>query len=134
MERVSRVYRRTRVDRFIPDRLNPLESLSFAEVKTFYRFGPETIIWLVNFLGLVAKPSMRGCPLPPLLELLVTLSFYASGSFYHVVGHMGITLPKSTVCRVIHKITDRIVDKRGQVIRLFNRDTTREGFYELTGA
>lgn len=69
--------------RYVRDAHNPLEWWNEIEFKKRYRFDKNTII---NFIQpLVAetlhKDSQRGLPIPPLLQVLCCLRFYATGSF-----------------------------------------------------
>lgn len=46
----------------------------------------------------------RNCSLSPLLQLLLTLRFYATGSFLLVAGDI-IHVSKATSCRVVKRVT-----------------------------
>jgi hypothetical protein len=79
-------------------------------VKRDYRFYPETIHYLASKLhDKLVNENSRSNALSPLQQVLITLEFLSSGSFYRVVGKIG-GLHKSTVCRTVHKVTDAICE------------------------
>ncbi|KAH3709278.1 hypothetical protein DPMN_068740 [Dreissena polymorpha] len=84
---MAEIRRRIRQASF-QDRLNPLEVLSDEEVFRRYRFRGRTIMDIVEMLfPFLERPTKRSSPLPPLLSVLVTLYFLASGANYMVIGH-----------------------------------------------
>ncbi len=72
----------------LADKSNPLENLTPEEVKRVYRFHPETILFLLDIVSdVLLKPFCdRGLPLPPMINLLCTLEFLATGGFFHTLG------------------------------------------------
>lgn len=52
-----------------------------------------------------------------MLQLLITLRFYATGSFYITVGDFG-GIHSSTICRIIKRVTEAIASLRPVFINL----------------
>ena len=103
--RIQRLRRFVRLERVFRDRSNPLEQLAREEVRDRYRFYPESIMILLQTITVgLESATNRSMPLPPLLSLLVTLQFYASGSHFIVIGDIhGVS--KASVSRAIRKTT-----------------------------
>ena len=55
--------------------------------------------------------------LNPIFMILLTLRFYASGSFQMVVGDI-FNNNKATACRTIHKVSAQIAGLRPQLIKM----------------
>lgn len=86
----------------------------------------KTFICLQYFRNLAVKP---------LDQVLVTLQYYASGSFMRCVGDMS-GLHKSTVCRIIHRVTRAIAKLRPHYINLPANDEEKlavaTDFYKIS--
>lgn len=82
----QRIANRERVPRNFRDRSNPLEDLSAADIFARYRFHPDTIMDLLRQLPDLSTPTKRNLPIPPLLQLLVTLRFLGTGATHILVG------------------------------------------------
>ena len=95
-------------ERRMVDRQNPLEMLTAGEVFVRYRFLPQTIVFLCNRLANYLEfGNERNSPLPVLLQVLVTLRFFATGSFQLVIGDLiGISQP--TVSRTCRRVGDAL--------------------------
>lgn len=122
--------------RYIRDAENPLERFEDSEFKKRYRFDKDTVTETLLPLVIEAleKPTNRGLPIPPVLQLLVALRFYATSSFQVVSGDLrGISQP--TVSRVIKKVSILIAERLGDFVKFpntvqgFRMNTTR--FYEV---
>lgn len=70
----------------------------------------------------------------PLHQLLLTLRFYATGTFQVVIGDFG-GIHKSTMCRIIKKVIEAIAFLRLQYIKCPNLNQNvrhaKEGFYSI---
>ena len=81
------VQHRRRVPRPIRGRGNPLDNMSEGETLSRYRVNEEAIYNLCELLHEdLSHPSKRSNALPPMVQLLIALRFYASGSFQAVTG------------------------------------------------
>ena len=115
--RSQRLRRFVRVERVFRDRSNPLEQLAREEVRDRYRFYPESILLLLQSVAAALETETnRSMPLPPLLSLLVTLHFLASGCHYIIIGDIhGIS--KSSVSRAVKKTTILISSLLGEYVK-----------------
>jgi hypothetical protein len=133
----ERDFRRTlATERRFRDRNNPLDGLLDEEVKRDYHFYPETIYYLAERLSdRIININNRSNALTPLQQVLITLEFLCSGSFYRVIGKIG-GVHKSTVCRVVHRVTDAICELSSSEI-VFPSDKAlddiRQVFYRKSG-
>jgi hypothetical protein len=93
-----------RVPRVFKDRSNPLEDLSEDEVFRRYRFHPDTIVYILSLLPSLCRRTKRNFPVPPLLQLLVTLRYLATGSMHLLIGD-SVGLSRSTVGRIVRQTT-----------------------------
>ena len=101
-ERHNNLIRRNRIFR---DRLNPLDAYDDLEIKLRYRLTREMIMDLYDMIGAELEPAtMRNHAIPGMLQIFCALRFYASGSFYAVLGD-SIGIHKSTVSRIVHRVT-----------------------------
>lgn len=69
--------------RGLNDMENPMENCTEKEFEKCYRFNKETVRDILNMIlyGLT-KHTNRGQPIPPIIELLITLRFLSSGKYY----------------------------------------------------
>lgn len=69
--------------RYIRDGQNPFEFYNNQEFKRRFRFSKEAILYelLPKIEEDLAKINNRGLPVPPVMQLLICLRFYASASF-----------------------------------------------------
>uniref|UniRef100_A0A3B4V1Z8 DDE Tnp4 domain-containing protein n=1 Tax=Seriola dumerili TaxID=41447 RepID=A0A3B4V1Z8_SERDU len=71
------------------DRLNPLEFYDKDEFLSRYSFTKETRLELGRWIGPTVKHrSDRNAAVPPMLQLLVALRYYATGCFKRVDGDL----------------------------------------------
>ena len=93
---LQRALRRERIFR---DRTNPLDSFTDEEIYRGYRFTRTGICHLTDTFGaLLSRKTRRNRPLPPSLQILVTLRFYATGTAQHAFAE--------TVSAVIARVTE----------------------------
>jgi len=110
--------------RVFRDRLTPLEVYSEDEIFSRYRFRPHSIEILVRLVsGDLARDTRRSQPLPPLLCVLVTLQFLATGAHYVVIGDVH-GLSASSVCRAVRQVV-RFFARLGQQRTAMRADSQR---------
>jgi len=82
------------------------------------------------------KSEVHGGDISPVNQLLLTLRFYATGSFQLVVGDT-FGVHKSTVCRVVHRVTAAVAGLRPTYVRFpateQERHSVMNGFYSVSG-
>lgn len=115
MEIVNLVPRR----RIYKPRRNPMIEYDEEQFKMRFRFSKTTILNFVETFNInepeISKAS--NFPICPVTQLLITLRFYATGSFQEVLADH-ININKSTVCRIIPKITEKIASRAREFIRM----------------
>jgi len=69
--------------RYIRDALNPFEFYDELQFKRRYRFSKESVEYgiLPKIEQSLAQIINRGLPIPPRMQLLICLRFYATASF-----------------------------------------------------
>jgi hypothetical protein len=100
----------------------------------FSKIGAREILTLIE--ENLAHLSDRNDPITPALQLLITLRFYATGTFQMCIGDL-VNVSKSSVCRIIHRVTNSIASLRPYFIRLPDRRNEirkiHNDFYEIAG-
>lgn len=92
--------------RVFVDRTNPLETLNEDEVFRRFRFRPRTIIFIVGLIeNVVTHRTKRSLALPPLLQVLVTLRFLATGAFQQLIGDSLNRISQPTISRIVRRVT-----------------------------
>ncbi|XP_052224249.1 uncharacterized protein LOC127839897 [Dreissena polymorpha] len=132
--RIRQLRRVVRIERVFQDRLNPLEVLSDEEIVRRYRFRSRTIMDIVEVLfPFLERPTKRSSPLPPLLSVLVTLYFFASGAHYVVIEDVhGVSAP--SICRSVNSVV-KLLARMGLHRIKFPRvlGDTKAKFYSIAG-
>ncbi|XP_049520650.1 putative nuclease HARBI1 [Dermacentor silvarum] len=86
------------------DRLNPMEVYDEYEFLCRFRFSKSAVQQLLAMPHLRDNTDGRGLPVPPLLQLLITLRFYGAGTFQIVTGDL-VNVSQPTVSRVIERVS-----------------------------
>jgi hypothetical protein len=107
-----------RVARVLWERCDPLTYYNDVDFHRNFRFTKENLLKVV---GLIKDDlefrSKRGCPLDPVQQTCLALSFFANGSFQHVSGYMA-GVKKSTACITIRRVARALVAKSDQLISM----------------
>ena len=112
------------------DRENPLEMMPETEIFKRFRFRPDTILFIVRLLEPILKrDTLRSCALPPLLQVLVTLRFLATGGFYSLISDTFNSVSAPSVCRGLCQITRRFV----KMLTGARAEETKQQFYAIAG-
>ncbi len=99
-------------------RVNPFEIYTDHEFYQRYRFDKDSVLYLAGIFCQDLIPSTRRSqPVSSDVQMLVTLRFLASGALYQVIGDC-FGLDKSTVCRIIWRVIQRIVNKLNDFVKL----------------
>ncbi len=106
------------------------------ELRQRYRFGRHTITFITRLLQDEIGPATnRNHAVSATRQVLTTLRFLATGSFQQVIGDTVASLDKSTVSRIIRRVTKALFRKVDQFIRFprsqQERDAAKQGFYEI---
>ncbi|KAJ8909632.1 hypothetical protein NQ315_007340 [Exocentrus adspersus] len=111
--------------RYIRDFANPIERYTADEFRKRYRFRKDTVrdvLPPIIFEDLI-KLNNRELPIPPLLQLLMALRFYATNSFQAVHGDMR-EFHQYSVCRLVKKVSIAFARRLGQYVKFL---TTNNG-------
>ncbi|XP_017768198.1 PREDICTED: putative nuclease HARBI1 isoform X2 [Nicrophorus vespilloides] len=92
----------------IKPRMDNLENWSDAEFYEKFRFTKHTVVGLLEQIKnkLIHKTNKNN-PVTPVQQLLITLGFFASGSFYITIGDFA-GIHKTTTGKIIHRVCDAI--------------------------
>ena len=124
-----------RRNRIFRDRLNPLDAYNDAEIIERYRLSRELIIELYDTIGPNIEPvTQRSHSVPGMIQLFCCLRYYACGSFQRVIGD-GLGLERSTVSRIISRVTTRLCNEKDAFIKFpIDRNdlqSTKEKFCDI---
>ncbi|KAJ8939892.1 hypothetical protein NQ318_023232 [Aromia moschata] len=102
------------IKRYIRDNEKPVEFYNTEEFRKRYRFQKDTVVNVV--LPLIKedlqRPDNRGLPIPPLIQLLLCLRFYATCSFQMVAGDLrGQAVVSITVSITIKRVSQLLAEK-----------------------
>ncbi|KAK0153549.1 putative nuclease HARBI1 [Merluccius polli] len=134
---VNRHRRRRYRPRHYAECPNLLEHYSNDELYARYRFGRDDIAFICNILRpRLECATLRSHALTVEEQVLIALRFYASGSFFEVIGD-GLAVRKSAVGHVVHSVSSALTDLLGQFVKWpENEDDmtrTKRTFFSLGG-
>ena len=119
---IARIYQQRhhlRRNRIFRDRLHPLDRYDDIELFGKFRFRRQDILQLTDELEeIIALPHRKGA-LPPVLQVLLTLRFYACGSFQDVCGEL-VGVHQATASRTITRVTEALLPHGQRVDSLSN--------------
>ncbi|XP_064486106.1 putative nuclease HARBI1 [Ornithodoros turicata] len=98
--------------RLLYEQQNPLERYTNEDFKQRYRLSKATVVSIVEELLPLLRPypNERGSPLPPLLQVITTLRFYAAGTFQLANADIS-SVSQPTVCRLVKTVSRAIATK-----------------------
>lgn len=96
------------------------------QFKFRYRLDKQTVEQLeLRLRGFLLKPTRRNKPLSPMFMILLTLRFFATGSFQMVVGDL-LKVDRATACRTIHKVCYAIAALKPDYIKMPSGNDVRK--------
>jgi hypothetical protein len=106
------------------------------ELHQRYRFSRQTIRYITRLVADEISPATnRSHAVSAINQVLITLRFLASGSFQQVTGDTVASLDKSSVCRIIRRVTVALSRKIDQFVKFPDtqeeRDAIKQGLYEI---
>ncbi|KAK7488592.1 hypothetical protein BaRGS_00020209 [Batillaria attramentaria] len=103
-------------ERIFRDRTNPFNTYNVDLYKRF-RFRRDDIVYLCDIIGDdIDHPVPRKGFLPPLVQAMVALRYYASGSFQVVIGDT-FGIDRSTVSRIIDRVSRAFDSRLNEFVR-----------------
>ena len=101
--------RRLTSERVFRDRKNPLDFLNDEDLYKAFRFHRNELLALCDELSAdIEYISNRRGALLPVMQLLIALRFYATGTFQAVIGEM-FGVNQSTASRTVNRVTKAIL-------------------------
>lgn len=102
--------------RTIKDRSNPIEEYDDIQFFRRFRFSRESVFMILEEVkDKLTFQSLRNSAVPPLLQLLIALRFYATGSFQMTDGDL-FGVHQSTAGRIVHRVSTAISELRPKYI------------------
>lgn len=88
------------------------------EFKIRFRLGKDIVMDILRQIGpQLEHVTQRNMAISALIQILITLRFYATGAFQLVIGDL-FNVHKSTVCRIVKKVTHHIAVLRPDFIQM----------------
>jgi hypothetical protein len=112
---------------------NPMEGYGDSEFRRKFRFTKDTVINIIFPMVQGELKSYHGSQLPPILQLLVGLRFFATGAFQNVLGDT-VQVSQPSVQRIVSKLSRILAGRRSTHIKFPNEaeaGTVRSQFYEI---
>ena len=106
--------------RVVLAREDPLAGLTDNKIKKAYRFTRAGVLYLADMLQDDLEPrNQRNSPLSPLMQLCITLMYFAGGSLLYQIARAH-RVSSASVSRSIRKVTLALVRRRSEVGNLFH--------------
>ena len=124
-----------RMNRIFRDQTHPFEAFDDGKLFRKFRFRRHDIIAIADDIERDINIANRSGSLTPLLQVPVTLRYYASASFQDVCGEL-IGIDQSTVSRTVTRVTVAFLRQVPNHVRLPNQrqaDRTKAKFYDTNG-
>ena len=119
------------------DRENPLEVMPATDIYQGFRFRPDSVLFIVNLLvPFLQRETLRSCALTPVLQVLLTLRFLATGGFYSFVADTFSNISPSSVCRAVKNVCQCLCHISRRFIKMptgNHADNAKARFYSIAG-
>ncbi|XP_060740456.1 putative nuclease HARBI1 [Tachysurus vachellii] len=115
--------------RAIIDRSNPLNEFDEINFRDRFRMYKQNVADIIILLEpRLSSHSLRGRPIPPSLQILITLRFLACGTFHRETGDLcGVSEP--TVCKIVHQVCNAICKLKDDYIKF--PDAATQAIYKV---
>ena len=111
-QRLRHVYRPR-----LRDRMNPFDVFDEEGFKRRFHLAKRTVIFVFELIkNNLTSPIRRGAAIPPMHQLLVVLSFFATGSFQIPVGD-NLMVCQATVSNLVKKVSRAIANLSRRFIK-----------------
>ncbi|XP_049864948.1 putative nuclease HARBI1 [Pectinophora gossypiella] len=119
--------------KYIRDAQNPLECYDEEQFQKRFRFRKDTVVHMIlPLIGLQSNVTNKGLPLPPILQLLIALRFYATGNFQIVCGDLH-KISQPVVSKIVAKLSKILAMKVVEFIKFpgaHERANVKRAFYQ----
>ena len=123
-------------ERIIKDRINPFEFFREEEFTRRFRFSKENVIFIVDLIYNDICPKVnRYYAIPPHLQVLISMQFYATGAFQISIGDL-VRVHQATVCRVVKRVSVALARKKHRFVNFPIRENLNEvmgHFFDIAG-
>ncbi|XP_034830814.1 putative nuclease HARBI1 [Maniola hyperantus] len=104
--------------RYLRDAENPIEVFDENEFKIRFRFTKNIVaeFLLPLLFQNSANCNNRGLPIPPIIQVLVALRFYATGNFQIVCGDLH-KISQSVISKIVANISKALALKIGRFVK-----------------
>ncbi|XP_053372922.1 putative nuclease HARBI1 [Mercenaria mercenaria] len=122
-----------RRERMIRDRANPFVMYDDLDFLDRFRLSKAGVIELMRIVGNHLDEGRRGIDIPPMMQLLVTLRYFATGSYLRLVGD-SFGMHITTVSNIVKKVSRNIASQRAMYIHYPDerqRLNTQQQFFRL---
>ncbi|XP_028157890.1 putative nuclease HARBI1 [Ostrinia nubilalis] len=131
----ARRFREVGPRRYLRDYSDPFTKYSVQEFHARYRFTPESVkSVLLPMLDGLRKPTKRGLPFAPEIMLLLTLRYFATGSFQKLDGDV-MNICQQSVSRIIAQVSTLIASKMKDFVKCPSTaeemNSVKKSFYEI---
>jgi hypothetical protein len=110
--------------------MNPLEVYDTVEIRRLFRFQRENILQLVDHLqGSLQYRTGRMHCLPPLLQVCITLRYYATGSMQLSLSAW-MNVDQATVSRCIWRVTKALRESSSHLLAFNDVVPIKQLFFE----
>ena len=98
------------------DRFSPSEECDDEDFRFCFGLRKYSVIDLVKILDKdLQRQTRRGLPLTQMQQVLIALTFYATGTFQRVIDHLfGVSV--FAACALTHKVSRAIAKQKGQLL------------------
>lgn len=112
-----------RKERVFRDRNNPLDYMDDIEIISKFRLPRHLILGLCREIeNDITRPTRRSHSLPPSLQVMAALRFFATGNFQTVTADLhGIS--KASISRIVRDVSISLVKRSPSYIKLPNNET-----------
>jgi len=130
--------RQRRVNRLplrrLRDRKNPLELYNPVQFKVRYHMHKETASFVASLISeKLSAPRRRGVYIPPVIQVLTVLRFYATGDFQMTHADLH-NFSQPTISKLVRRVSTAIARLRSRFVKFPNfedAERTRRAFYEI---
>jgi len=133
-----RLQRQHRINRIplirLRDRENPLELYDPVQFKARYHIFKDTAIFVTDLISVqLSAPLRRGVYIPPVIQVLTVIRFYATGDFQITNADLS-KLSQGTISKLVKRVSRALARLRSRFVQfpLYEAaERTRQAFYQI---
>lgn len=109
---------------FLRDRQNPFDYYSDFDFRDRFRLHKGSVNRLHEMIDFPQYANNRGNPIPSIYQLLITLRYYADGTFHRETGDL-LNISEASTCRIVHRVSRLIGQLRPLLLRFPSNEEAR---------